>query len=216
MRRGSFAAALAGIACFAGPAASDSMTLRVAMLPIVVNSNLADTAYLSHGLEDMIAARLEQSGEIAIDRLEKPAGDREAAIEAARAAGAEYVVFGSYTQFGDGASLDIRCAPVEEEEEDAPRRVFIQAGSPGEIIPKLGDLAQRVTDFLLSGAVSAAPRRATAAAPASSSDDLGAIVNLQDRVEALERVVFAKPRTEEPTGAATAEEPPADEGAAAE
>ena len=117
------------------PSTAHAETIRVAMLPVSVNSSLSETGHLSAGLADMVAARLEQNGQIVIIRLDAPATSREEAIAAGKKAGAEYVLFGSYTQFGDGASLDLRCAPVIGGETDEPRRVFIQAGSASEAAP---------------------------------------------------------------------------------
>ncbi|MFP8879009.1 MAG: hypothetical protein VCE43_05835 [Myxococcota bacterium] len=180
-----------GIAAAAGP-------LRVAMLPVVVNSNDSETGYLSRGIADMLSARLERSGEIAIVRLEDGSTDQETAVEAASEVNASFVVFGSYTQFGDGASLDLRCAPVDGVREEGARRVFIQAGSPGEIIPKLDDLSVRVTRYLVGAAVSAPPvsENSTRAATKPATQSTG---DLQRRVAELERVIFNRTPSAEPS-----------------
>ncbi len=168
--------------------------IRVALLPVSINSSLPETDHLSAGLADMVAARLEQNGQIMVIRLDAPAASREEAIAAGRKAGAEYVLFGSYTQFGDGASLDLHCAPIVDGEAAAPRRVFIQAGSTGEIIPKLGVLLESVTRYLVGDAAPSAPlASADAAAPGASS-----LADIEQRVEALERAIFAPPAAAEP------------------
>jgi TolB-like protein len=192
MRVGLLAALVAGGSLLGLPVISHAQTVRVAMLPIAVNSSLSETDYLSTGLADMLTARLEQSGQIAITRLGESAPDRASAIEAGKKAGAEFVLFGSYTQFGDGASLDLRCVEVAGDSSDTPRRVFIQAGSPGEIIPKLGDLSESMTRYLVGAAVatnSAPAADATATAATADSE----LADLQQRIEALERVVFSAP-----------------------
>jgi len=167
------------------------------MLPVVVNSNSGETEYLSQGIADMLSARLERTGEIAIVRLEKGTTDRKVAIEAASAADASFVVFGSYTQFGDGASLDLRCAPVDAADEDGARRVFIQAGTPADIIPKLDDLSVRVASYLVGASVSAAPPTDTpvAAAPKPATQSNS---DLERRVAELERVIFNRAPDGEP------------------
>jgi hypothetical protein len=167
------------------------------MLPVSVNSSLSETDHLSAGLADMVAARLEQNGQIVIIRLDAPAASREEAIAAGKKAGAEYVLFGSYTQFGDGASLDLRCAPVVGAEADAPRRVFIQAGSASEIIPKLGVLSESVTRYLVGDAASAGPLMGGDAAAAGAPEG-SSLADIEERVEALERVIFAPPAAAEP------------------
>lgn len=190
MRVGLLAALFAGAGLLGHPAITHAQTLRVAMLPIAVNSSLSETDYLSTGLADMLAARLEQSGQIAIIRLDESARDRAAAIQAGKKAGVEFVLFGSYTQFGDGASLDLRCVEVAGDNSDKPRRVFIQAGSPAEIIPKLGDMSESVTRYLVGAAV---PTKSAPAANAKAPAAAPEFTELQQRIEALERVVFSTP-----------------------
>jgi hypothetical protein len=198
-----------GAVGFGQPRAARAETIQVALFPVAVNSSLSETAHLSAGLGDMIAARLEQSGQILVLRLDAKVRNREEAIAAGQKAGAEYVLFGSYTQFGDGASLDLRCAPVAGDEEDAPRRVFVQAGSAGEIIPQLEVLSQKVTTYLLEDAklledATAPPgpaARENPAAPAPDAPDAASLAELELRVEALERVIFAPPPAAQPAAA---------------
>ncbi|MFV1979247.1 MAG: hypothetical protein ACC649_07825 [Myxococcota bacterium] len=164
-----------------------------------MNTSLAESSHLSAGLADMVAARLEQNGQIVIIRLDAPATSREAAIAAGKKAGAEYVLFGSYTQFGDGASLDLRCAPVIGGDADEPRRVFIQAGSASEIIPKLGVLSESVARYLVGAAESPEPAEPLAGAhtTAPEAPDATSLADIEQRVEALERVIFAPPAAAE-------------------
>jgi len=196
VRTGLIVALVIGAPWLDQPRAAHAEIVRVAMFPVSVNSPLSETGHLSAGLADMIAARLEQSEQIVIIRLDAPATSREEAITAGKKAGAEYVVFGSYTQFGDGASLDLRCAPVVGGEADEPRRVFIQAGSASEIIPKLGVLSESITRYLVGAAASVAPAAGEDAiapvAPGATS-----LADIEQRVEALERVIFAPPAAAE-------------------
>jgi hypothetical protein len=178
------------------PRTAHAEVIRVAMLPVAVNSSLPETDHLSAGLADMVASRLEQNGQIVIIRLEAPAASREEAIAAGKKAGAQYVLFGSYTQFGDGASLDLRCAPTVGGEADAPRRVFIQAGSASEIIPKLGVLSESVARYLVGDAVSPGPL-AEADEPAAEVPGRTSLADIEERIEALERVIFAPPAASE-------------------
>ena len=186
-----------GAALLGQPRTAHAETIRVAMLPVSVNTSLSETGHLSAGLADMVAARLEQNGQIVIIRLDAPATSREEAIAAGKKAGAEYVLFGSYTQFGDGASLDLRCAPVIGGEADEPRRVFIQAGSASEIIPRLSVLSESVTRYLV-GAAESPESLAGADATALGAPDAASFADIEQRVEALERVIFAPPAAAEP------------------
>ncbi len=177
MRTGLLVTFVIGAVWFGQPRAAHAEIIRVAMLPVSVNTSLAESSHLSAGLADMVAARLEQNGQIVIIRLDAPATSREAAIAAGKKAGAEYVLFGSYTQFGDGASLDLRCAPVIGGDADEPRRVFIQAGSASEIIPKLGVLSESVARYLAVGskiARSSASTRCSISAREAASGAPGA------------------------------------------
>ena len=159
---------------------------RIAILPVVVHSTDSPD-FLRAGLSDMLASRLSQVKEIAVIRVDDPAQattDIAAAQAAARATGAEYVLFGSFTRFGEGASLDLQCTSVTGGE-NAARQVFVQAGTLGEIIPKLDDVAGRVAAYVESGgtnapAVSAPPPRA---ADVSRSE----VDDLRRRIDALEK-----------------------------
>jgi TolB-like protein len=209
--RASLSLLAAAAALLALPGAPAAETLRVALLPIAVHSAEPDAAYVSAGLEAMLSARLEHSGRISVVRVEGDAGagDQEAAVTAARESGADYVLFGSFTQFGEGASLDMRCAPLGAAPgPDSPRQVFIHSGSIGEIIPRLDELAEKLARYVETGAATgtaAAPPQAGAPAPGPVAGPAaaggnggpgaaapGALEDLQRRVEALERSVYER------------------------
>jgi hypothetical protein len=174
----------------------------VALLPVTVHSADAGSGYLRAGIASMLASRLEQFEEISVIRIEPEANGAgaDAALAAGREAGAEFVVFGSFTQFGDGASLDLSCARVEGGEAGA-RRIFVQSGTLGDIIPKLDELAEKIRLHVSGGRAAAS----AAVAPAPASAELG---DLQRRVEALERSVFRSGPVQAPSG------PPAPKAAA--
>jgi len=183
---------LAAVWALASAAPAAAAPLRVAILPLAVHSAQPDTNYLSAGLADMLAARLEMSGAVQVVRVESNARHTELgpALEVGRAASADYVLFGSFTHFGQGASLDLRCARVAaadgEGEGEALRRVFVQSGTLAEIIPRLDDLTTRLEQFLLGGAPAPGNGAGVASGPASESPRLRA---LERRVETLEREV---------------------------
>jgi hypothetical protein len=197
VRLGLLTALVMGVVWVGQPRAAHAGIVRVALFPVAVNSSLPETGHLSAGLGDMIAARLEQSEQIVIIRVDEKVTSREEAIAAGKQAGADYVLFGSYTQFGDGASLDLRCAPVVGGDDDEPRRVFVQAGSASEIIPKLGVLSQNVSRYLVEAGKPAAAVAAGAEPAAPRAPDAASLVDLELRVEALERVIFAPPPASE-------------------
>jgi hypothetical protein len=161
----------------------------------------------------MLSARLEQYDGVRVVRLGPPdpgAAGREAAVEAGRAAGADYVVFGSFTRFGEGASLDLSCvslsqAPEADAMEEEVRRVFIHSGKLGEIIPQLDTLAEKIARYTQSsggGSSSAAAEEVGEASAAGAKEESAEMEGLKRRVEALERAVYAPVAS----GAATGEE----------
>jgi TolB-like protein len=185
----------------AGAPAAPAGTTRIALLPIAVHAAGSDVDYLQSGLAEMMAARLDQYDGIIVVRPASdamPPADEAAALEAARAMGAQFVLWGSFTRFGDGASLDLRCASVgeapagDEVARDAARRLFVQSGTLAQIIPQLDTLANKVARHALSG--SGEPRIVGAEAPAAEAAPAapgpGALDEIVRRLDALERVVF--------------------------
>lgn len=182
--------AAAGALAIAAPAAA----VEVALLPVVVHSQDAQSAYLSAGLASMLSSRLSQFPEIRVVRVEAPAAATaklEDALEAGRSAGADFVVYGSFTQFGQGASLDLNCARVGASGDAEARRVFLQAGALGDIIPKLDELAGKIRLYVTGGASPDAAAASAASGVADSAD-------LVRRVDALERAVYGSGQTQGP------------------
>ncbi len=175
-----------GLLVAQGSAAGPKRT--VAILPIVVNAT-QEREFLRSGLADMLASRLGQEDGIAVMRIDdlelattKPAD----ALAAAKTAKADYVLFGSFTRFGEGASLDLNCLSTTGEV-SAGKAVFVQAGSLGEIIPRLDNLSQRVAHYVRGGPSS----RRAAGTGGDVGDALSELDALRGRVEALERQVFS-------------------------
>ena len=170
--------------------------LRVVMLPIIVHSASADAGYVSGGLADMLSSRLELLGEIRVIRRDEGGTSQlEAALESGAEAGGDYVIYGAFTQFGDGASLDVHCAPLGDiEEAAARRRIFVQSGNVSEIIPKLDTLVDRIAHYLNRPASAPAPGLPVTPAPESESAVAGVaeaeLVGLRDRIDALEQAVY--------------------------
>ncbi|MGE4653181.1 MAG: hypothetical protein AAEJ53_20025 [Myxococcota bacterium] len=176
-------------------------SLQVVALPIVVHSAESDPRYVSEGLADMLSARLEQLRGV---RVVSP-GDSspatvklEEALAIGREAGGDYVIFGAFTQFGDGASLDVQCVPLREpslERTLAARRIFVQSGAIGEIIPKLDELVDRVAFYLDRRPVDAelAPVAASPGpplpAPGMKEERSIELQALRERVDALEKLI---------------------------
>lgn len=191
---------LVAAALLVGSAASAAPPIRVALLPVVVHS-LDQQAYLRDGIGDMLATRLARDARlivIAIGDPEQATTDPDLALQSAREVGASWAVFGSFTRFGEGASLDLKCLDVGQEVVDGERRsIFVQAGTLGEIIPRLDALSEKIALHIATGAdapdVAAGP---PAAAPHAASNGAGSaeVEALSARVKALEDVIFGGPK----------------------
>jgi outer membrane protein insertion porin family len=174
-------ALLLALAASAGAARGEERR-TVAILPVVIHA-LEQQAYLRDGLADMLASRLGQQPGIGVIRVNDPAQatvDAEAARAAGRAVGAQWVLFGSFTRFGEGASLDVRCMPVAAPGDPGPRSIFVQAGQIADLIPRLDGLAERVALHVMGRD----PAPADGGASAGGRSELE---ELRRRIEALER-----------------------------
>jgi outer membrane protein insertion porin family len=175
-----FALAL-GLALSAPAGAEERRT--VAVLPLVVHA-LEQHAYLREGLADMLASRLGQQPGIAVVRVADPARattDPAAARAAGQAAGAQWVLFGSFTRFGEGASLDVQCIDVAAPGKPGPRSIFVQSGLLADLIPRLDGVAERVAAHVLGRDAPAGVAGSGGGAGRAELDEL------RRRVDALER-----------------------------
>ena len=176
-----------GLAVAAVPAqAGDDPKLL--LLPIVVHS-AEDPEYLRNGLADMLTARFSRIGALELLRPadpEKGTTKLAKALELGRKAGADFVLYGSFTRFGQGASLDVQCSPTDESKTREPlREIFVHSGSIGEIIPDLDELAGKVSRFARGEIIpSIAPAAVGFAGGGPETEDL------IRRIEALEEALF--------------------------
>ena len=196
MRIRPLAIGLAGIATFLTAAAASGEPVRIALLPMSVHAHSSGTEYLSSGLAAMLSARLEQFEGVVVVRVNSkgnPVTKTAAAVEAGRQVDANFVLFGSFTQFGEGASLDVRCVRVGDDSSE-PRRIFVQSGRVAEIIPSLDGLAEKIARYALghdggSGGRSVegngVPSAVAVAGPSPEEYE-----ELLDRLEALEGAVY--------------------------
>ena len=194
MVRSAVLCAVFALASLVLPAASVSAAdgaPKLLLLPFIVHS-AEDPSYVRGGLADMLSARFERIGAIDLVReedAEKGTSSLARARAAAREAGADYVLFGSFTRFGKGASLDVQCAPTGGGGDREPlREIFVHSGSIGEIIPDLDELAGKVSRFARGEMVD---RRApaageTASVPARELSELARrVADLEAAIEAL-------------------------------
>ena len=138
----------------------------------------------------MLASRFERIGALELLRGPDDGGgttDPMKALELAEQAGADFVLYGSFTRFGQGASLDVQCAPASSGEgavvREPLREIFVHSGSIGEIIPDLDELAGKVSRFARGEAVTAGGGRVATVGGAPPTESFQ---ELTDRVAALE------------------------------
>ncbi|MDJ0853392.1 MAG: hypothetical protein QNK04_33925 [Myxococcota bacterium] len=159
--------------------------IRLAVLPVVVHS-MGDGAYIREGLTDMLVSRLGRSPALAVIPIEDPSVAT-TKVDSARAtateSGAEYVIYGSFTKFGEGASLDLRCAPVASDG-GAPREVFVHSPTLAQLIPELDELVEKVTRYVVH-AGDPAPAAASAAAAGGEAPADVSTAELQNKIDEL-------------------------------
>jgi len=139
---------------------------KVAILPFEINAP-EDLSYLREGIMDMLASRISWEGKVEVieEQLVKEAlSGREGALNEAAARevgttlGADYVLFGSLTVFGDSVSIDAKMVALREER--PPVSVYAQTQGMGEVIPRINDFAQDINNKIFGRgptAVAAAP-----------------------------------------------------------
>lgn len=185
--------------------AQDKPTL--ALLPVVVHSS-ENPEYLQRGLADMLKSRFDREGVFAVVQLE---GNKYAttkmkeAVNYARDVDAEFVLFGSFTRFGAGASMDMQVASTTPGDDGAPmREIFVHSGTMGEVIPDLTDLVGKITRFAVSDYTppedtTQGPAPAPLFAPPSAapseeiSDLISRVKALEDALEELQDAAPASP-----------------------
>ena len=159
---------------------------RIVLLPMVVHSSESPD-YLRNGLADMLASRLERVREFEVVRIDAPDAattNLDKALRQAEKAQAEFVLFGSFTRFGTGASLDVQCASTVVKAGTPPlREIFVHSGSIGDVIPDLDDLVGKVARFVIRDYADRPPSELAAGAEPASSRS---IADLERRIDALE------------------------------
>ena len=141
----------------------------------------------------MLMARFQQAGQFVLIQSEDPAlatTQLDTAIEAGRAVGADFVLFGSFTRFGEGASLDMHAASTSPATEGGSiREIFVHSGEIGEVIPDLQGLVGKVTQFAIEdfSPATAGEDAMSPPVPGSRADLLLRLQRLERQFEALEK-----------------------------
>jgi TolB-like protein len=139
-------------------AAEPTTPKKVAVLPFQINA-AQDLSYLREGILDMLASRLAWEGKVQVIEKnlvkEAMAGrqgplNEAAARQVGKALGADYVLFGSLTVFGDSVSMDAQMVDLTGDK--APVTVFAQTKGMNEVIPRINDFAQDINNKIFGRA----------------------------------------------------------------
>ena len=145
-----------------GPARADEPA-KVAIGPFKINAE-RDLAFLQEGIVDMLATRLSWEDKVTViaqEKTERVAGsvvgkiDEKAAREIGTALGADYVLFGSLTIFGESVSIDARMIDVSGAR--APVTAFTQSQGMDSVIPEVDAFAQDINMKVFGRGRPAAP-----------------------------------------------------------
>jgi TolB-like protein len=148
-------------------AADPTPPKKIAVLPFQINA-AQDLGYLREGILDMLASRLAWEGKVQVIEKqlvkEAMAGrqgplNEAGARQVGKALGADYVLFGSLTVFGDSVSMDAQMVDLTGDK--APVTVFAQTKGMNEVIPRINDFAQDINSKIFGRAptVTAAPEQ---------------------------------------------------------
>jgi TolB-like protein len=139
---------------------------KVAILPFEINAP-EDLSYLREGILDMLASRISWQGKVEViekqvvkDALAERQGpvNEGGAREVGKTLGADYVLFGSLTVFGESVSIDAKMIALKEER--PPVSIYAQTKGMGEVVPRINDFAQDINNKIFGRgptAVAAAP-----------------------------------------------------------
>ena len=133
-------------------------TYKVAILPFKINA-AEDLTYLQEGILDMLTSRIAWEEKILVIEKElcRKAYERyngnikeETARKIGSELGADYVLFGSITIFGNSASLDAKI--VDPKEKKPTVTVYDHSQGMDGIIPKINEFATNINDKIFGRA----------------------------------------------------------------
>jgi TolB-like protein len=145
---------------------------KVAVVPFAMNSD-KDLTFLQNGIYDMLASRL-ASGEVVVtekarilDAVKSKSGawNAQSAAVLGKELGADFVLIGSLTVFGESVSMDATMVDVSGAR--PPLAVFNQAKGLDAVIPTVDDFAKQVNAKIFGRG--AAPEESAAAQGAGSA-----------------------------------------------
>ena len=158
-----------GLPAFAKP-------LQVAIVPFKVNAE-KDLSFLKDGIVDMLSSRLYWEGKINIINrqvTEKAAAaiggplNETKAREMGTGLGADYVLFGSLTVFGNSVSIDAKMVDVSGKKQTLT--FFNQSQGMDEVIPGINLFASDINEKVFARAMPSQKAPVTSQAPQAQTD----------------------------------------------
>ncbi len=155
---------------FVGAAAAETAK-KVAVVPFTVHAE-KDLTFLQQGVVDMLTSRLSEEGKVTVLGRDETAAalagvegplNPEKATQLGRKLGADYVLYGSLTVFGDSVSVDAKMVDVSGAAQ--PISFFTQSQSLGEVIPAIDRFSAQINQKVFGRTVSQPAAVATAPAP---------------------------------------------------
>jgi len=139
---------------------SNGAPKKVAILPFTMNAD-RDLSFLQNGIMDMLASRLAwkekveiiEKGKVSKARASYPGPLNKAkALDIGKALGADYVILGSLTVFGDSVSIDAKILDVKKSEELVT--AYDQSKGMDGVIPTVNQFAEDINAKLMGRRVS--------------------------------------------------------------
>ena len=157
---------------------ASSSVKKLAILPFTMNSD-KDLKFLQSGIMDMLSSRLAWKDKI--DVIEKSSVqktldtfpgpmDKQKALEIGKALGADYVVMGSLTVFGDSVSIDAKILDVAKGKELVT--AFEQSKGMDGVIPTVNKFAEDINAKVMGKYVPEQESR-----PAAVKEGAGALLS---------------------------------------
>jgi TolB-like protein len=147
------------------PSSADEAPKKVAVLPFTMNAD-RDLSFLQSGIMDMLNSRLAWKGKVqilekgevqkAVDAVPAPL-DKEKALQVGSALGADYVILGSLTVFGESVSIDAKILDVAKSEELVT--AFDQSKGMDGVIPTVNQFAEDINAKIMGKEIYRPERR---------------------------------------------------------
>jgi TolB-like protein len=161
---------------FSTPLSAFAKPLQVAIVPFKVNAE-KDLSFLKDGIVDMLSSRLFWEGKIniinrqATEKASAKVGEplnETKARELGTGLGADYVLFGSLTVFGNSVSIDAKMVDVSGKKQTLT--FFNQSQGMDQVIPGINLFASDINEKVFARAMPSQKAPVTSQAPQAQTD----------------------------------------------